>query len=35
MKILRDKHNLTISSSVSSGQPDKYSYETPHKQLSG
>ena len=35
MRIVWHKHNLMISSSVSSGYPGNYSYEIPHEYLSG
>ena len=35
MKTAWYKHNLMISSSVGSGHPGKYSYETPHEYLQG
>ena len=35
MKIVLHKHDLMISSSVSSGHPDKYPYEILHEDLSG
>ena len=33
MKIVRYVHSLVIYSSVTSGHPDKYSYEIPHVYL--
>ena len=35
MKIVWDKHNLIISSSVGSGHRDKYSYHILYEYLSG
>ena len=35
MKIVWHKHELKISSMVSSGYPDKYSYEIFHEYLPG